>query len=482
MKNKFLVYILALVLAACTPSPSDVKVVNEDVPMYPDYADVTIPVNIAPLNFLLRCDAEAVCVMANDEQLYLGRGNEVVLNEDDWHDLLATNVGKAIYIRVMAKLADGWKEYNAFSWNVVADKVDPYLTYRLIEPAYEVYNNLVLQERCVENFETTDFSDYKLVGNKCMNCHNYAGQNPNKTMFYLRGEGGGAILNEGGKLTKLELKTDDMISSSVYFGFAPGKKHIVFSTNKIIPAFHSQGSNRLEVFDTKSDVYVADLETHRFIRSELLADSAEVETFPTFSPDGKYIYYCTAHSLDSIGALRHQKYSLCRIAFDEGTGTLGSSVDTIYNARTEGKSMCHPRFSPDGRFLVFTTADYGTFPIWHREARLEIMDMATMEHHPMSLESRIPNVGSDSYHSWSSNSRWLVFASKRDDGLYGKPYYTYINKEGKCSKPFVLPQARPTFYDNCLKSFNAPEQGTGKLPFTAKDVKKVLETTPTVFH
>lgn len=476
MKKTIADILLLVLLAACTPTPQEVVRVDEDVPMYPDYTDITIPVNIAPLNFLLRGEGvEAVCVYADDEVIYSGRGNEVVMDLDDWKEMMKRKVGKDIKVRVCAKTDGKWKEYRSFVWSVVADEVDAYLTYRLIEPDYEVYNNLVLQERCMENFDTKNFCDYRKVGNKCMNCHNYAGQSPERSMFYVRGEGGGAILNENGNLIKLNLRAEDMASGSVYYGFSPDKRFVVFSTNVIIPAFHSEGSKRLEVFDTKSDVYAADLVNHTFIRSELLSDSTQSETFPTFSPDGKYVYYCTAQALDSLGDLKHQRYSLCRIeAPKEGKAEFGTVVDTIYNGREEGKSVCHPRISPDGRYLVFSTADYGTFPIWHREARLEIMDLSTMEHRPMKLEGKMKNVGSDSYHSWSSNSRWMVFASKRDDGLYGKPYFTYINKKGVCSKPFVLPQAHPTFYDNCLKSFNAPELGTGPLPFDADDVRKAM--------
>ena len=82
---------------------------------------------------------------------------------------------------------------------------------------------------------------------------------------------------------------------------------------------------------------------------------------------------------------------------------------------------------------------------------------------------------SDTYHSWSSNSRWFVFASKRDDGLYGKPYFCYVDSNGKAHKPFCLPQQHPSFYDNTLKSFNAPELGKGKLPFDVDDVARAMK-------
>jgi hypothetical protein len=196
------------------------------------------------------------------------------------------------------------------------------------------------------------------------------------------------------------------------------------------------------------------------------------ETFPTFSPDGKYIYFCTSPHVDLPGELKEMRYSLCRIAFDETTGRLGQQVDTLLSGSKTGCSVCHPRISPNGKYIIYTVADYGTFPIWHQESDLQMMNLANGSIDQLSV---VNSSKSDTYHSWSSNSHWLVFASKRDDGLYGKPYFTYIDATGKAHKPFVLPQRDPNFYDDCLKSFNAPELGKGKLPFDAADVKKAVD-------
>ena len=141
-------------------------------------------------------------------------------------------------------------------------------------------------------------------------------------------------------------------------------------------------------------------------------------------------------------------------------------------------SVCHLRISPDGRYLLYTVADYGTFPIWHPEADLQLMDLQTGTVDTLAV---VNSGKSDTYHSWSSNSRWFVFASKRDDGLYGKPYFCYIDKNGKAHKPFCLPQEHPTFYDNNLKSFNAPELGKGRLPFDVDDVAKAMRLESIVF-
>ena len=463
----FIIYHLSFCIA-CSHAPKDVVELDTLPPIYPDYCNVTIPENIAPLNFLLRADCEAIEVKAG-ELVLNASGNEAVFDIDDWKTLMQQSSGKEIEVTITALVNGTWKQYKSFRWQVVGDRVDPYLTYRLIEPDYEIWNHVQIQQRCVENFEVNALGHYEQLENRCMNCHTYANQDPQLSMMYVRGPGGGAILNSNGELQKLN------IPGSVYFGFSPTGRYITYSTQKIIPAFHSLASKRLEVYDAASNVFVADMQEHRVISSPLLSDSLKFETFPTFSPDGKYIYYCAADTVSLPRDIKNLQYSLVRIPFDETTGTIGTQVDTLFSQR----SVCHPRISPDGRYLLYTVADYGTFPIWHPEADLQMMNLQTGAIDSLSIAN---SEKSDTYHSWSSNSRWFVFASKRDDGLYGKPYFCYVDSHGKAHKPFCLPQQHPTFYDNNLKSFNAPELGKGKVPFDVHDVAKAMKQEPINFY
>lgn len=478
--------VLLLALIACTPTPENARPGTGLPPIYPDYCDVTIPKNIAPLNFLLRTDCEAIEVRVEggaaggtgQPALVLNaRGNEAVFDAGEWRELLERSAGTSLRVTVSTLSGGQWTQHRPFLWHVARDPIDPYLTYRLIEPDYEIWNHLQIQQRCVENFEVNAIGHHEQLDNRCMNCHTYAGQDPRLSMMYVRGEGGGAILNRNGSLSKLNLKSPDMVSGSVYFGFSPGGRYIAFSTNIIIPGFHTLAGKRLEVFDSKSDVYVADLHAHTILRSPLLSDSTVFETFPTFSPDGKFVYYCAADSVQLPRGIKRLQYSLVRIPFDLASGRFGTRVDTLFNARSpehagRPASVCHPRISPDGRFLLFTVAHYGTFPIWHPEADQRLMDLTTELTDTLAV---VNSARSDTYHSWSSNSRWFVFASKRDDGLYGKPYFCYVDRNGKAHKPFCLPQQHPSFYDNNLKSFNAPELGKGRLPFDVDDVARALK-------
>lgn len=474
-----IVAIMLLIVVACGEKPSEVTKVDKEPTIYPDYSGVTVPVNIAPLNFMVREDqSSAIYVVAkgNGEEIVADcTREEAIFDIRDWKKLLSSNAGSDITITVDVKTEGQWKEYKPFSIRISSDSIDSYLTYRLIEPDYEVFSRLQIKERCVEDFSERSICDYKSVGNRCMNCHTYSNQDPNLSFLYVRGKGGGMMLNQNGNIRKLNVKASDMVSGAVYAQFSPNGRWIVFSTNKIIPAFHAAPSKRLEVFDTKSDIYIADIVNNKIISNPILEDSTRLETFPTFSPDGKSIYYCSAERLPMVSNLDSLQYDLCRISFDEATGVVGDHREVIVSSqKNEKKSVCHPRVSPDGKYLLYTVANYGTFPIWHPESDLQMMELGSGETDTLGV---VNSAKSDTYHSWSSNSRWFVFASKRDDGMYGKPYFCHVDERGKASKPFLLPQERATFYDKNLKSFNAPELGKGALPFTAEDIAKAFKKT-----
>lgn len=476
--------LLLCLLAACTPSPDRVSETDALPDIYPDYIGVTVPRNIAPLNFLLRDSCKAVYVTAAAGNLEIKsheKGNEAVFDLKEWKRLMEKAGGKEITVTVTALKGDNWIKYRPFTITVSDDKIDSYLSYRLIEPDYEVFSRLQIMERNVEDFSERVLCNYNSVGNRCMNCHTHAPGDGDLSFLYVRGEGGGMVLNDHGNLRLLNFKTPDMVSGSVYAQFDPSGRYIVFSTNAIIPAFHSRPDKRLEVFDTKSDIYVYDLQQDKVLRSPLLADSTRLETFPAFSADGNSIFYCVADGPVRPNAIDSMHYSLCRLGFDPKSGNFSGKADTIVPGIRGERSISHPRVSPDGKRLLYTVSEFGTFPIWHREADLQMVDLESGE---IDSLKTVNSPMSDTYHSWSSNGRWFVFASKRDDGLYGKPYFAHVSADGKVSKPFLLPQKSPSFYDDNLKSFNVPDLGPlpvsitpGKspLPFQNKKVTAIRQ-------
>jgi hypothetical protein len=166
------------------------------------------------------------------------------------------------------------------------------------------------------------------------------------------------------------------------------------------------------------------------------------------------------------------KYNLCRIDFNPDNQTFGTEVDTIYSVRKEGRSAKFPRVSPDGKFLVFTVSDYGNFSIWHHDADMFIYDFSKKMYIPLNEAN---SNDTESYHSWSHNSRWLVFSSRRDDGLYTRPYITYIDENGKAHKPFMLPQEDPDFYRSFMFSYNIPEFIKGEVKIDSKTLINIAK-------
>jgi hypothetical protein len=81
----------------------------------------------------------------------------------------------------------------------------------------------------------------------------------------------------------------------------------------------------------------------------------------------------------------------------------------------------------------------------------------------------------ESYHAWSSNGRWLVISSRRDDGNYTRPFFSHVDKDGKASKPFELPTADPDYHRQFLKCYNVPEFTKSPVTIKPQDFADVLK-------
>lgn len=474
MLRCILLFISVLLFQACHQQVESWVERSDIPPIYPDYMNVTIPYNIAPLNFMCRGNISAmrVCVYNQLDSLVVEGKYKVSFPIRKWKDFMEQSKGDTLRVLLYVLEEGLWYRYPVFSWFVSPDKLDSYLSYRLIEPGYEVWNHIQLCERNLENFEERIIADNNLVDGNCMNCHIYGNHQGDLSCFHLRGEKGGTILNKNGRLHKLQLKNDQMVSAATYGDFHPTGAYGVFSSNQIIPAFHTLGNKRLEVFDTTSDLVVVHFDTGEITQFPWVARKDVLETFPTFSADGEWVYYCASITKTVPDSLQSLRYSLCRIPFNEQNGELENQIDTIWKAEEMNGSVCFPKASPDGRFLLFTVADYGTFPIWHRETDLHMMNLRNKE---MLDLSEVNSDRSDTYHSWSSTGRWFVFASKRGDGQYGKPYFSYVTEEGQVSKPFLLPQEDAEHYDYTLKSYNIPELSATPVPFDAEDIRLIYQ-------
>ena len=472
----FILALVGLALQGCGTRELTTAVDGSEGPLviYPDYKEVTIPANIAPLNFryAMKDVTKARTTFSLGDRTVTIRGTGVKWRLGAWKEFMSEAAGQTVTVSAEAvvggrTVADRWSVY------VSEDGIDGWLTYRLIEPSYQMFNEVSIMERCIENFDETVICDYRHTGNACMNCHFHGQSRGDYSLYYIRGPRGGSILNRNGELRKLALRTDGMLSATVYGELHPAGRFGVFSTNIILPSFHTMAGNRMEVYDTASDLTVADFDNHVMINLPHLARADKWETFPCFSADGESVFYCIADTLALPEDIRRVRYDLVRAAFDPRTGRIGERVDTVWSGRAHNASVCHPKASPDGRWLMFTVADYGTFPLFHTECTLYLADLQTGD---VRALDEIKGNKSDSYHSWSSDGRWFVFASKRGDGQYGKPYFCHLDAEGRTTKPFVLPQESPLFYVYNLKSFNIPDLGDASTGMTVRDARRLFKS------
>ncbi len=489
LKN-ILALALPLLLASCGGGsvPTQFSQTDAEATIYPDYKNVVVPANIAPMNFIVHEGAEnyAVRLTAGGKQLdaFAGADGKIDFPENEWKTLLGAAKNGRISVEVYAEKKEGWVKFRDFALEVAPETIDDYVSYRLIEPGYEVYRQVGLYQRNLTNFDVHTIYEnnrsFKSNENHCVNCHNYQNYSAKNMLFHIRGEHGGTLFVRNGKPEKMNMKCDSILSSAVYPTWHPRKPWVVFSSNKTGQTFHLLDKQKIEVLDTSSDLVFYDAE-HKKLRN-ILKTRTDLETFPCWAPDGKTLYYCVAHvpDLENVPDSmltrympEHYKelhYNIMKLDFDETTGAFGAP-QLVVDCAAMGKSASVPRVSPDGRYLLFTLGDYGQFHIWHHSADLYVKDLQTGE--VRALKAANSN-DAESYHAWSSNGRWIVFTSRRDDGSYTRLYVSYFDKNGKEHKPFLIPQRDPEQNILLLKSYNVPEMTRDAVDVSAEDFKKTI--------
>lgn len=442
----------------------------------PDYVGITIPRNIAPMNFIIKEEGDRymVVVTTSDKTVVKVKSNDNLISfkKRDWKKIMERSEGRSCTFEVYAKNNGSWHRFKSFVNNVAEEPIDSYITYRLIEPGFEMWGNMGIYQRCLENFNESPVMINALSEHNCINCHSFASNDSRTMLFHMRGKQPGTIVYRDGELSKVNTKTDSTISAGVYPSWHPGGKYVAFSVNKITQVFHAVSDKRVEVVDTLSDIILYDSEKNAVSTCASLSTILRYETFPSWSPDGLSLYFCSAEA-EPLNKYDQIRYDLLRIGFNPETGRFGT-VDTIVSSSETGRSVSFPRISPDGKFLLFCMSEYGNFSIWHKESDLYLMNLETRE----ITRPEINSDQSESYHSWSSNGRWVVFSSRRIDGLFTRPYFAYLDSNGVMQKPFILPQKDPEFYNTFLKSYNIPELIKTKIDLNPGDISGLAGSEP----
>jgi hypothetical protein len=408
------------------------------------------------------------------------KNQDVIIPMEKWRKLLSENAGKSYQVQIYRKFDGRWEKLPVITNRISIDSVDPWLTYRLIPPEYDIWHDINIQQRHLESFDVFDVTSNSFSQREsCLNCHTPNQGNPDEFLVHFRAKFPGTIIYKDGEFKRLNTKTVELEHHGVYPSWHPSGRFIAFAVLKPALYFHADASERTNVFDDgeKANIGLLDLETNTMLASpKLMSLTPMQETYPCWSPDGKWLYYNRSRNVEWNEDLGFKNYlmlqfDLLRIPFDEKNIAFGNP-ELIVDAVKLGRSTSVPKISPNGRWLIFVMTNQGTNPTWRRDADLYLMDLQTLEWRPLT---EVNSDRADTYVSWSRNSKWFVFTSKRNDGFVGLSHFSHLDENGQASKPFVLPQKNPRFYKSFLKSFNVPELATGKVKPTLVDIEEAVQ-------
>jgi len=293
----------------------------------------------------------------------------------------------------------------------------------------------------------------------CGNCHSFSadGKTLGMDVDYANDKGSYVVVPVG---REMELNSDSVISWSDYkrddgkttFGLlsqvSPDGRYVV-STVKDRSVFVPRPDLAFSqlFFPIQGILVVYDLETGEFNALPGADDPSLVQSNPTWSPDGKTIIFARAKAAvipnlkdekavllareeakEYLDGSRKFLFDLYTIPFNDGKG---GTPQPLSGASDNGMSNFFPRYSPDGKWVVFCKAR--SYMLLQPDSELYIMPAEGGEARRMECNTSKMN----SWHSWSPNSKWLVFSSK-ENGPYTQLFLTHIDSEGRSTPPVVL--------------------------------------------
>lgn len=443
------------------PNLDDCTSVERQPDIWPDYSGTVLPPNIAPTNFIVKEKKTAYYVRISSEEGgdidIFSRSPNIRIPVKPWRQLLDKNREKSLLFTVFVKDEKGsWSRLAPIQNQIAKEEIDTHLVYRLMKPLYQYWDKLGIYQRNLSSYDERPIILNRTTKKSCVNCHSFHNYNPDRMIFHIRaGVGTSMILAYDNEIHKIDTSTPFNHPTS-YRSWHPNGEVIAFAFNTVKQIFNATGENR-DVYDRFSDLLVYNVKTHTITTSPKISTTERMETYPEWSPDGKYLYFCSSPALDIYdkdeNPLEKIRYDLMRIAYDVEKDVWGE-VEPVLKASELGFSVAHPKPSPDGRYILFCKLNYSYFPLYKPGSDLYLLDTRTGKFHK---PDKINSDRAESYHCWSSNGRWVVFSSKRQDGICTHFYFSYFDSEGRFSKPFLLPQKDPEYHQTRVVVYNIPE-------------------------
>jgi tetratricopeptide (TPR) repeat protein len=307
----------------------------------------------------------------------------------------------------------------------------------------------------------------------CGNCHSFSkdGSTLGLDVDYGNDKGGYAILPVAEQMT---LADENIMTWSDYqrddgegtFGLlsqvSPDGRYVISTVKDRAVFVATPGIEFSQLFfPIKGILVVYDTKTGQFARLPGADDPTYVQSNPTWSPDGKYVVFARAKAYQREGLAnatsvlldekdvpefiednQPYKFDLYRVPFNGGRG---GEAQPLAGASHNGKSNFFAKYSPDGQWIVFTQAE--NYMLLMPDSELFIIPADGGDARRLAANTARMN----SWHSFSSNSRWLVFSSKINTP-YTQLFLTHIDKYGNSSPAVVLDR-----FTNSDRAANIPE-------------------------
>ncbi len=222
-------------------------------------------------------------------------------------------------------------------------------------------------------------------------------------------------------------------------------------------------------FPVKGILVIYDRLKEEYFELEGANDTMLIQSNPIWSPDGEEIYFTRALAKHFEESALHNgstpkgedivrykkfeqsylsrdslmKFDIYKIPFNNGTG--GKAIP-VEGASHNGLSNYFPKISPDGKWLAFCQAE--SFMLLQKDSKLMIKSLPDGE--TKAMQSNTNNM--NSWHSWSPNSKWLVFSTKAM-GPYTQLFLTHINEKGEAAPPVYLENFSFEKYANNIPEF-----------------------------
>jgi hypothetical protein len=437
--------------------------------MFPDYSGIVMPPNIAPLNFKVEEPGMRYRVelrsTRGDPLVITSRSASIRIPAKPWQALLRANAGEPLFCDVWVQTSPGpWNRFAPVTNFIARETIDSHLVYRRLKPLFGLYSDLGIYQRDLESFDDRVVLENSKIDGRCLNCHTFLNRQPDTFAFHVR--------SPDRKMKAMILVRSNTVArvdrAMGWSSWHPSGRLLVFSTNGLYLYYHTSNKETRDVFDPGSHLGVYWVDSNRTVMPPVIGMPGRNETWPAWAPDGRYLYYCSSPTMPKE-QLFNIRYDLMRVSYDIEHDRWGEPTVVISAGEADG-SISEPKVSPDGRFVMFCLCPYGSFPLYQASSGLCMLDIATQKWR--RLENSSDHF--DAWHSWSSNSRWIVVSSKRLDSLFTRPFLSYVDEQGQFHKPFPVPQEDPAYYETSLQMVNVPELIQGPITVTENELARAV--------